>query len=205
LSHIQKIRSSGRVRDPSSADLAKKLGFVGTRLGYILHITDVQHRHIIRDMLSDIGLTPTRASALSFIKANANCGQAELGRALEINRASNMELVNSLVALNAVERRGGRDKRSNALYLTDKGEELCAQVPEAEDTNTGVKEIIVTAQRRTENIQNVSIAATAVLCCADNQFEIYTNSSTSSFPRRSVRLGMPRMSKHRSGNDANCL
>jgi DNA-binding MarR family transcriptional regulator len=127
LSHIQKIRSIGRVRDPSSAALAKKLGFVGTRLGYILHITDVQHMHIIRDMLSDIGLTPARATALAFIKANANCGQAELGRALEINRASNMELVNSLVALNAVERRSGRDKRSNALYLTDKGEELCAQ------------------------------------------------------------------------------
>jgi DNA-binding MarR family transcriptional regulator len=127
LTKVQKIRPNQRVRDPSSAALGRQLGFVGTRLGYILHITDVLHMDFIRGMLADIGLTPARATALSFIRANADCGQAELGRALKINRASNMELVNSLVALNSVERRGGRDKRSNALYLTQRGEELYAQ------------------------------------------------------------------------------
>ncbi|UVO55515.1 MarR family winged helix-turn-helix transcriptional regulator [Sphingomonas sp. SUN039] len=105
-------------------------GVIGSRLGFLLHLADVAHMRVIQDMLGEIGLTATRATALAYIRANPGCGQTELGRALEINRASTMEMVNALALVGAVERRSGRDKRSNALFVTAVGEALFNQFDE---------------------------------------------------------------------------
>lgn len=148
----------GRARRPAGVIPASAFGFVGERLGYILHRADLRHMGLIRELLADIGLTPARATALAFIQANLGQGQAELGRALEINRASTMELVNSLVALDAVERREGRDRRSHSLFLTERGQALFAQFQKISVEVDG----IITSQMSPDEIDMLSRLLTAM-------------------------------------------
>lgn len=105
----------------------QRFGAIGMRTGFLLHLADIAHMRVIQTLLSEIGLTATRATALAFIRENPECGQTKLGQALEINRASTMEVVNALVQMGAVERRSGFDKRSKALVLTPTGHDLYAQ------------------------------------------------------------------------------
>ena len=107
--------------DGSSASL---FGEIGARLGYQLHATDVLAMDVIRGMLTELGLTATRATALAYIRAHPGCRQADLGRALSINRASAMEVVNALTALGAVAPRQQGVSRRAGINLTLRGEAL---------------------------------------------------------------------------------
>jgi DNA-binding MarR family transcriptional regulator len=80
-----------------------------------------------RGVLEPHGLTPAKLTALMLVRANPGCDQTALGRALSINRSSAMKLVNGLAARGLIERRAGRNLRTNALHLLPKGE---AQVTE---------------------------------------------------------------------------
>jgi DNA-binding MarR family transcriptional regulator len=104
-----------------------RLGEIESRLGYRMHRTDLLHMQLLREHLSDIGLTPARATALAFVRSNPGAGQSDLARALDINRASAMEMVNQLVRIGAIERREGRNHRTNALHLTPEGNDLYAR------------------------------------------------------------------------------
>ncbi|WP_223806721.1 MULTISPECIES: MarR family winged helix-turn-helix transcriptional regulator [unclassified Novosphingobium] len=99
-------------------------GDIGERLGYQLHATDVLAMDLIRGMLAELGLTATRATALAYIRTHPGCRQAELGRALSINRASAMEVVNALTALGAVAPRQQGVSRRGGIHLTLRGETL---------------------------------------------------------------------------------
>lgn len=107
------------------------LGVIESRLGYVLHRTDLLHMEILRGILRQIGLTPARATAIAFIHNNPGVDQSTLARALGINRASSMELVNVLDGLGAVQRRPGPNRRSHSLHLTAKGKKLYASFIEA--------------------------------------------------------------------------
>ena len=103
------------------------LGEIEQRLGYRMHRLDLLHLEMLRERLDEIGLTPARASALAFVRTNPGAGQSDLARALDINRASAMEMVNLLTGINAIERREGRNPRIHALHITPSGEELYAR------------------------------------------------------------------------------
>ena len=99
-------------------------GPLSEHLGYLLHRTEVKLIARVAAQLSEVGVTPSRATAVIYVALHEGCDQMALGGALGINRASTMKAVNELVALGAVERRPGRDRRSHALYLTPHGAEL---------------------------------------------------------------------------------
>jgi DNA-binding MarR family transcriptional regulator len=103
------------------------LGEIEQRLGYRMHRLDLLHLQMLRDRLDAIGLTPARASALAFVRTNPGAGQSDLARALDINRASAMEMVNLLTGIDAIERREGRNPRIHALHITPSGEALYAR------------------------------------------------------------------------------
>jgi DNA-binding MarR family transcriptional regulator len=103
-------------------------GVIADRLGYQLRRLDILAMSALFEALSQIGVTPGRATALVFIGLHEGCDQNALGRALGINRASTMAAVNALVSIGAVERRAGRDRRSNALHLTEAGRQLRDEV-----------------------------------------------------------------------------
>lgn len=96
-------------------------GPLSAHLGYLLHRTELKLITRVAAELSEVGVTPARATAVIYVALHEGCDQMALGRALGINRASTMKAVNELVALGAVERRPGRDRRSHALYLTPHG------------------------------------------------------------------------------------
>lgn len=99
-------------------------------LGYQLRRVSVLMMEALATATQELGLTPSRATALVHIRLNAGGDQTALGRALDINPATTMGMVNALVALGAVERRRGTDRRSNTLHLTDRGEKLAQAVQE---------------------------------------------------------------------------
>lgn len=99
-------------------------------LGYQLRRVSVLMMEALAARTVELGLTPSRATALVHMRLNEGCDQTALGRALDINAATTMGMVNALVALGAVERRRGTDRRSNTLHLTDRGRELAQAVQE---------------------------------------------------------------------------
>jgi len=105
-------------------------GMVADQIGFQLRRLDLLQMGQLYDCVMRLGVTPARATALSFIGLHDGCDQVALARALGINRASTMAAVNELVAIGAVERRPGRDRRSNALSLTPAGVALRAQLEE---------------------------------------------------------------------------
>lgn len=93
-------------------------------LGY-----QVQRAHLImeadaRAALSSFDLSPAKLTALILIRDNPGSDQTALGKALSVNRSSAMKLVNILAERNLIERRPGRNLRTNALHLLPEGESL---------------------------------------------------------------------------------
>jgi DNA-binding MarR family transcriptional regulator len=103
-------------------------GVLGDRLGLRLHYADVRAMAGLAERLAPLGVTPARATAVVYIGLHEGCDQITLGRALGINRASTMKAVDELEALGAIERRPGRDRRTNALHLTESGAALRQEI-----------------------------------------------------------------------------
>jgi DNA-binding MarR family transcriptional regulator len=101
-----------------------EFGKLSAHLGYLLHRVDAVLMRKAAAAFDSLGLTPARATAAIYIGLHEGCDQAALGRALGINRASTMKVVNELVALGVVARREGRNRRTNALHLTKHGQGL---------------------------------------------------------------------------------
>ena len=96
--------------------------------------------------------SPAKLTALILIRDNPGCDQTALGRALSINRSSAMKLVNILAERGLVERRPGRDLRTNALWLTAEGE---AKVPVMVDA-LRVSDARMTARLSAEEVRTLS-------------------------------------------------
>lgn len=105
-------------------------------LGYQI---DMAHLTMVTDAratLAPFDITPAKLTAMLLIRANPGCDQTALGRALKINRSSAMKLINYLAERDLVERRPGRDLRTNALHLSAEGEarltEMVARLRESD-------------------------------------------------------------------------
>jgi DNA-binding MarR family transcriptional regulator len=117
-------------------------------LGYQLQRSDLTVTDDARRALSTFGLTPAKLAALLLIRANPSCDQTALGRALSINRSSAMKLVNFLVERDLVERRPGRDLRTNALHLTAGAEERIGEMVRAlRESDRKMSERLTAAER----------------------------------------------------------
>jgi len=103
-------------------------GALGERLGLQLHYADVRLMAGLTARLAPLKVTPARATAIVYIALHAGCDQTALGRALGVNRASIVKAVDELEVLGAIQRRPGRDRRTNALHLTAVGETLRQQI-----------------------------------------------------------------------------
>lgn len=90
-------------------------------VGYRVQRANLLMESDARAALADHDLSPAKMTALILIRDNPGCDQTALGRALSINRSSAMKLVNILADKGLVERRPGRDLRTNALMLLPEG------------------------------------------------------------------------------------
>ena len=100
-------------------------------LGYQLQRSHLLITDDARRALMPHDITPAKLTALLLIRTNPGCDQTALGRALSINRSSAMKLVNFLVERGLVERRPGRDLRTNALHLLPGAEERVQEMVKA--------------------------------------------------------------------------
>ncbi|RJG54546.1 MarR family transcriptional regulator [Sphingobium terrigena] len=117
----------------------------------------VQRAHLVIDTdaraaMAAHDLSPAKLTALILIRDNPGCDQTALGRALSINRSSAMKLVNILAERGLVERRPGRDLRTNALWLTAEGQ---AQVPVMVDA-LRVSDARMTARLSAEEVRTLN-------------------------------------------------
>lgn len=96
----------------------------------------IQRAHLVmeadaRVALSSFDISPAKLTALILVRDNPGSDQTALGKALSVNRSSAMKLVNILAERNLIERRPGRDLRTNALHLLPEGESLVAAMLDA--------------------------------------------------------------------------
>lgn len=117
-------------------------------LGYQIEMAHLAAIGDARAVLAPYGLTPAKVTALLLIRANPGCDQTALGRALSVNRSSAMKLINVLVERGLVERRPGRNMRTNALHLLPVGEQQAeGMLAELRKSDRGLGERLTSAER----------------------------------------------------------
>ena len=97
------------------------LGDTGETLAFHLSRAWMYFYDSYADSLRSLQLTPSRMLGLAYLVHNPEADQAGLGRALGINRASTMTLVDKLQEAGYVAREPGSDRRTHALVLTSEG------------------------------------------------------------------------------------
>lgn len=104
-----------------AAPAGSELGDAGESFGFSLTRAWMRFHDNYAARLDRLGLTPNRVLALAYVVHKPGADQSSLGRALGINRASAMSLIDKLEAGGLVQRGAGADRRSNALSATAPG------------------------------------------------------------------------------------
>lgn len=103
------------------------LGEGPERLGLRVTMVQLAVYADLTPRLNALGLTsPSRMTALFHIRANPGCSQSELAEFTGLSRASAVTMVDQLEKSGLVQRRPGADARTNALFITEAGEDAVA-------------------------------------------------------------------------------
>ena len=98
-------------------------------LGYLMRRAQIWVFQDFIRTLAAVDIRPAQYSVLTVINANPGLTQMSLSKALGIERARLVHLLNGLEARKFVERRGSKtDRRSHALHLTAKGRSDLADI-----------------------------------------------------------------------------
>jgi DNA-binding MarR family transcriptional regulator len=96
-------------------------------LGYVIRRTQLWMIQDFRRALKGLDITPAQVSVLQIVRANPGVSQVRVARALAIERARLVQMIDQLGAAGHVERaRSAVDRRSHALHLTAAGADLLA-------------------------------------------------------------------------------
>lgn len=99
-----------------------KPGLLSDLLGYRLRVAQ---QAVFRDFARAIPeASPGRAGILLLIDANPGVTQSRLAQAVGIDRSTMVGVLHALEARELVERRRGKDRRTNGLWLTRAGQTL---------------------------------------------------------------------------------
>jgi len=96
-------------------------------LGYQLRRAAFATLTPLVEAFAAIGVNPTEAIVLRFVRANPGCTQADIGRAIGVKRTNMVPVVNGLMTKHLLERTAA-DGRSHSLYLTEGGADLLRKV-----------------------------------------------------------------------------
>jgi DNA-binding MarR family transcriptional regulator len=92
-------------------------------LGYQLRRAAFATLTPLVEAFAAIGVSPTEAIVIRFVRANPGCTQADIGRAIGVKRTNMVPVANGLIAKGLLERTAA-DGRSHSLYLTKEGGDL---------------------------------------------------------------------------------
>ena len=94
-------------------------------LGYRLRLAQ---QAVFRDFARSVqGLSPGRVGLLIYIDANPGVTQSRLAEAARRDRSTMVGVLDQLESRGFVERRRGKDRRTNGLWLTRAGRALLAR------------------------------------------------------------------------------
>jgi DNA-binding MarR family transcriptional regulator len=96
-------------------------------LGYQLRRASLVTLAALGEAFEAVGLRLTEAIILRFVEANPGCNQAEIGRALGVQRTNMVPIVGALVKAGLISRKAA-DGRTHALYLTENGAALTGKI-----------------------------------------------------------------------------
>lgn len=127
------MRRQSRARalgQPPSGARSVDLGRLsGHHLGYLIRRAQIWVFQDFIRTLAEVNIRPAQYSVLLVIEANSGLSQSVLARALGIERARLVHLLDGLEARNVVQRaRSKHDKRSHTLSLTARGRRALAHI-----------------------------------------------------------------------------
>jgi len=102
-----------------------KQGALPQLLGYRLRLAQ---QAVFRDFAASVqGLSPGRVGLLIYIDANPGVTQSRLAEAAQRDRSTMVGVLDQLESRALLERRRGKDRRTNGLWLTRAGRALLAR------------------------------------------------------------------------------
>jgi DNA-binding MarR family transcriptional regulator len=96
-------------------------------LGYQLRRAAFATLTPLIESFAELGVNPTEAIVIRFVRANPGCTQADIGRAIGVKRTNMVPIVAGLLAKSLLERTAA-DGRSHSLYLTKAGGEMHGKI-----------------------------------------------------------------------------
>lgn len=106
--------------------IALKPGLLPSLLGYRLRRAQ---QAVFRDFAATIPeLSPGRVGILLLVEANPGITQGRLAQAVALDRSTMVGVVDVLEGKGLIERRRGRDRRTNGLWLTATGRALASRL-----------------------------------------------------------------------------
>ncbi len=109
--------------DAAADGAAVDLSVLQQMVGFHVHMFDLAMYQSFYERFAERAFTPAIFSTLAVIRQNPGIRHGALADALRIQRPNLTSLINKLERIGYVSRRSSAgDKRSVALYLTDRGE-----------------------------------------------------------------------------------
>jgi DNA-binding MarR family transcriptional regulator len=101
-------------------------------IGYVMRRAQIAIFQDFGRTFASFGVRPAQFAALTAIERNPGLKQTEISAALGIKRTNFVAMCDELQTLGLANRRAlSNDRRSNALYLTRKGERLTGELRRA--------------------------------------------------------------------------
>jgi DNA-binding MarR family transcriptional regulator len=107
---------------------------LGHLLGYQMRRAAFATLLPLNEAFEQLGVSPTEAIVIRFVRANPGCTQAEIGRAIGVKRTNMVPVAHGLIAKRLLERTAA-DGRSHSLFLTQSGDALLRKINEAASTH----------------------------------------------------------------------
>jgi DNA-binding MarR family transcriptional regulator len=105
-------------------------GILPTLLGYQLRLAQIAVFNDFAASAREFDVSPGRFGMLILIDVNPGVTQTRLAEAVRLDRSTLVAVLDQLEERGLLERRRGKDRRTNGLWLTRRGKSLVARMKE---------------------------------------------------------------------------
>ena len=103
-------------------------GILPELIGYQLRLAQLAVFRDFERSVGDLGISPGRVGVLVLVNGNPGITQSRLAEAVGLDRSTLVPVLDGLERRGLVERRRGKDRRTNGLSLTASGKLLLGRV-----------------------------------------------------------------------------
>ena len=103
-------------------------GILPELIGYQLRLAQLAVFRDFERSVGDLGISPGRVGVLVLVNGNPGITQSRLAEAVGLDRSTLVPVLDGLERRGLVERRRGKDRRTNGLSLTASGKLLLGRI-----------------------------------------------------------------------------